>query len=174
MGAQGAETNKKRRVSARRGNTSSLTSLRPVPYTLHSFTCSHVDGLWPRPLYVFIYECCYVGRNIYSPGLWDSHPCSAWSMRGNTKSKAEWLPGAGCPIAVVGRKSWGGLLGAHCAVATLEPRIRSSTPGSMASHWLVSPRISPSVSASIEIKLEMLRVALRTICTMMLRTKMKI
>lgn len=36
---------KTRQRRARRGNASSLTSLRPVPYTLHSFTCSHVDGL---------------------------------------------------------------------------------------------------------------------------------
>lgn len=120
VGAQGAETNRQKKTrqrSARRGNASSLTSLRPVPYTLHSFTCSHVDGLWPRPLYVFIYECCYVGRNIYSPGLWDSHPCSAWSMRGNTKSKAERLLGAGGGSSCVFGCCWhfGGY--ACCAMA---------------------------------------------------------
>lgn len=133
MGAQGAETNRQKKTrqrSARRGNASSLTSLRPVPYTLHSFTCSHVDGLWPRPLYVFIYECCYVGRNIYSPGLWDSHPCSAWSMRGNTKSKAERLLRAGGWVQLC---SWVEML-ARWGLAVLwrnmEPRIPSRTPGS--------------------------------------------
>lgn len=42
------KTKTKRLVSAaRQRNASSLTSLRPVPYTLHSFLCSNVDGLQP-------------------------------------------------------------------------------------------------------------------------------
>lgn len=35
-------------LAARQRNASSLPSLRPVPYTLRSFPCSHVDGLRPR------------------------------------------------------------------------------------------------------------------------------
>lgn len=176
VGAQGAETNRQKKTrqrSARRGNASSLTSLRPVPYTLHSFTCSHVDGLWPRPLYVFIYECCYVGRNIYSPGLWDSHPCSAWSMRGNTKSKAERLLGAGgrgwvqlCSWVLLAL--WG--LCMLCYGATWSPESLAAPLAQRTDRCL--PR-SHWVCASVESKLEMLWVALLTICTMMLKRKTK-
>lgn len=93
LGARGAG-NKKKQKKMTRGNASSLTSLRPVPYTLHSFTCSHVD--WSVTLTAVRFHLRVLlcrQKSILTRGPWDSHPCSAWSMCGNTKSKLRRLLG---------------------------------------------------------------------------------
>lgn len=84
VGEQGAE---KEDSSAQWGNAKHPLWRQYDPCLIHSTRLRVLTWMVCDldHLFVFIYECCYVGWNIHSPGQRDSHPCGAWSMGGNRK-----------------------------------------------------------------------------------------